>query len=223
MKIKKTKYLLAILLFCQPVFSITQNYDLEINTGEETGKQSMSVTNNGDRVEVVVIDHKKEKQVVQYKNNTELQKSEYLNADGKKFLEVQYNYANKKINVTGNVNNEFLLKPDVYDNNGSLFYLFSQIYPQKNKTMKFTMLQSKQDRTVPMYLKLVGKEEVMIDGKKTDALKYEMGLSSALISAFWPHKYYYWYAASDRRFLKYEGLGENKKVQTIQLVGYKEK
>ena len=214
---------MAMLLLCQPIFSITQNYDLEIDTGNGTGKQSMSVTNNGDNVEVVVIDHKKEKQVVQYKNKTEFQKSEYTNGNGKRFLVVEYDYANKKINVTGNVNNEFELTPIVYDNNGSLFYLFSQIYPQKNETMKFIMLQSKLDRAAEMYLKYVGEDELMVGGKKIKSLKYEMGLSSAFISLFWPYKYYYWYAASDRKFLKYEGMGENKKVQTIWLVGYKEK
>ncbi|MDH4261831.1 MAG: hypothetical protein OEV78_02165 [Spirochaetia bacterium] len=214
--------MVLILLIGQPVFAITQNYDMEIDTGDGNGRQSMIVSTNNDHVEVIVIDHKKEKNVVQFKNKTEFQKVEYVNGEGKKFLEVVYDYVHEKINISGNVNNEYPLKESIYDNNGSLFYLFSQIFPKKNETMTFTLLQSKLDRKVGMYLKQVCEEELTIGGKKLNAIKYEMGLSSKITAAFWPHKYYYWYSANDRRFLKYEGLGENKKIQTIRLVNYKE-
>jgi len=212
-----------VVCFSYPVFAITHNYEMEIDTGDGKGRQSMVVSTNLNDVEVIVIDHKKEKQVVQFKNKTEIQKSEYTNGDGKIFLEVIYDYIKKKINISGDVKNEYFLKNNMFDSNGSLFYLFSQIFPEKNETMKFTLLQSKLNRTVDMYLKQAGEDELIIEGKKIKALKYEMGLSNKIIAAFWPHKYYYWYEVNDRRFLKYEGLGENKKVQTIQLIRYYER
>lgn len=223
MKLKRRIITVVFFIFYHKIFALTRTYELEIHDGEKTNHQYMIVTNKAEAVEVEVIDSKNEKQIVSYKNSTQIQDARYINSNGQKFLEVTYDYDKQKINITGTVNNSYRLKENTYDNNGSLFYLFGKIYPEKNETMIFTLLQSKLDRTVEMYLKQAGEEELWIGGKKIKALKYEMGINGFILSAFWPYKYYYWYSATDRRFLKYEGPDENKKVQTIQLVKYVEK
>lgn len=161
--------------------------------------------------------------MVYYKKSTQLQNAQYIDREGNKFLEVTYDYDRKKINVAGVFNAEYGLKDNTYDNNNSLFYFFSQIYPEKNKPIIFMLLQSKLNRLVEMYLKHIGEEEIIVGGKKIRAVKYEMGVNEKIAYSFWPYKYYYWYDASNRQFLKYSGIGEDKKIQTIQVMKYSEK
>ncbi|MCL6591046.1 MAG: hypothetical protein K6U80_13965 [Firmicutes bacterium] len=221
----KRKVLLLLLLIAI-LFSVNfvvaaKTYEFEIREGEKLNYQTFSITENEGITEVISIDENQEKQVILFQNKVEIISAKYYRND-KEFLSVIYDYQKKKVFVTGSQKMTINLKDKLFDNNAALFYLFGHIYPQPNKIMSFTMLQSKLGRTVEMNLKALGTEDLIISGRTISAYKYEMSLSSRMASLFWPYKYYYWYSVENRVFLKYEGLNEKKQLQTITLINYDE-
>lgn len=84
----------------------------------------------------------------------------------------------------------------------------------KEKIMKFFVVSEKLDKEgkpVPgemdkleLYLKKLGKENVVINGETIEAVKVLFTIDNKFLSMFW--KNHYWYRASDGVLLKYESV-----------------
>lgn len=85
---------------------------------------------------------------------------------------------------------------------------------KKSNKLKFFAVKNKRDRKgniikgemdkIPLYLKKIGKEKVLFNGKKVDAVKVLFTIDNAFFSLFW--KVHHWYRLSDGVLLKYENI-----------------
>ncbi len=211
----KVGILLIMLIKISQAETIQYIYDLECN---DINKQiEMTIKQDGENIEITFVREKSDKQIISFINKVKPTNVEYINASGKKIREVKYNYFTNKIIISGDNNSEINYKKNTFDNNGSLFYIFSYLFPTTSSNLNFLLLESKDNKIVNMYLKYRGKEQIDIQGGKNEAYKYEMGLEGFIPSMFWPYKYYYWYSTQERKFLKYQGPRADKKIETIVL------
>ncbi len=73
-------------------------------------------------------------------------------------------------------------------------------------------------RLVGMRVRKGGSELITVGGRTVAAVRIEVSLASPVLRIFWPHVYTYWFAASDSRFLAYEGRDREGRVGRIEVV-----
>lgn len=193
-------------------------YTLRVQRGGESLEQKMVVAPQGEGVVVEFVDDKGETSVNRFGASLEPLATTYINAEGTPYMEILFDEGAGIIRSSGLVEEEYDYEENVYDGNGSMFYVFSRRLPREGQRFLFHVLQSKDERMVEMYLSFVGIEEIELDGKVIEARKYENGLESALLSYIWPYKYYYWYALQDNRFLMYRGPAGHDDEELIQVI-----
>lgn len=155
--------------------------------------------------------------------------ADYRADDGRQFTEVEYDYAQGRIRVSGQFGAEYPLEGPVYENNGSLWFLFARLAPASGQPREFKVVQSNLLRIsdgfqrwllaglvgpIPMRLAYHGQEALGCQGRQETADKYVLAVNAGALAAFWPHHYTFWYRTSDRVLLQYEGVnGQGKLVR----------
>jgi hypothetical protein len=99
----------------------------------------------------------------------------------------------------------------------TVFYIFSRVYPESNRTVYFQMVQPFDVRVIDMYLKWDGIEKVALNGRTYETVRYEFAVANPFVGIFWPYKYYYWYSTNDRKLVKHTGVEPNFSNETITL------
>lgn len=179
--------------------------------------EKMTVRESKDGYTVEFMDAAGEGSINHFNTRWNALQSVYVDKARKEFMRIRFDQESRKIISSGFVNKTYNWEERVYDGNGSLFYVFSQILPEPDKQLDFHLLQSKEKRIVQMYLKFVRRETIQSGSKKVDALLYETGLVNRFLSFFWPYKYRYWYSAHTHEFLRYEGPVGHQKVEVIEV------
>lgn len=162
----------------------------------------------------------------------------YLDAAGHETAHVDYDYLRKKINLVGIHDATYSLAPLAFENNGSLFDLFSRLYPEPGQELIFNLtqgnlshIQSEFQRLlicklvgpIEMFLRATGTDTLEVGGKKVLAGHYQLGIHDPLLAPFWPVVYHFWYSLETPRILlKYQGMNPKNEVETITLVDYTE-
>jgi len=210
-----------VLLFCSPLFSEIEKkttYHLTTKKKDKVVHSLMNITQNQGKSVVEFIDSKGEKSVNQINTESLIPVNTlYFDKNNVNYLITTFQWDKKIITTTGTTKKNYQMEiPFTYDANGSIFYIFSLFKPEDNGNTVLHILQSKEKRVVAMYLKYVKTEEIIINGKKRLAVKYETGLENKLLSLAWPYKYYYWYDKNNRNFLKYEGPYGHDDVETVE-------
>jgi len=201
--------------------ALTKNFTFEVVSGGETTKETMMVKHETYSTQVTRTEQSNERQVIKLKGKTKITGVTYFDKDGKEKISVKYDYKNALVCVDGVKKKNFKLTERTFDAR-ALFYMLGCVYPKNGGEFDITLLQSWGPRAIDMYFKDMGVETIEIMGSAVKARKYEMGLLGAIESTIWPHKYYYWYDAVDRRILKFTGRNEDGKIETIELTGYSE-
>ncbi len=197
-------------------FAQDEVYEYRLHGGGE--RQTMTLSSEPERTTAVFCDERGEKQVITFDERDRMQHVERYRTDGTLALQVSYDYDASKIKVEdGGQTREFSLDGLVVDNNAGMFYLFSRLRPRGDEELRFRLLQSREGRTVKMYLKRIGKEPVATPEGIVEAEVFEMGLKG-LARWFWPYKYRYWYKADGHELLRYEGVNGSKRLQVSELV-----
>jgi hypothetical protein len=175
-------------------------YTYEITCGEKTGKQVMTVMEGAGLTQVVFINEAQEQQTTEFNAKMEMQKVDYYTAGGALDQTVSYDYRLLRVTVMNKFGQRmYPFSKPVFDNNGALFYLFSQRYPKDHEIMEFKLLQSREGRIVDMNLKRLNDETLTWAGKTVRTKVFEMGLSG-IARWFWPYTYKYFYRAEDDVF-----------------------
>ncbi|MES0490651.1 MAG: hypothetical protein ABUK01_11695 [Leptospirales bacterium] len=186
---------------------------------------SMRIDSKGDEVKVTIDGRTKTGEMT--KTNViliqkQIQKIEIYENDIL-IRSIQYDY--EKLRVLVMQNNQGKIKEKSYDlkdnilENEALIYLFGIMNLNPGEKYVFNHLNSKDLRVAEMYLKNKGEESMEINGKKYQAVKYEMGLNGYILSKFWPHKYYWWYDKKTGKFLQYEGMSaDGKNIDRNEIV-----
>jgi len=193
-------------------------YNLTTKKKDKIVHSFMIVTQNQGHSIIEFIDSKGEKSVNQINTESLIPVNTlYFDKNNVNYLVTTFQWDKKTIITTGTTKKNYQMEtPFTYDANGSIFYIFSLFKPEDNGNTVLHILQSKEKRVVAMYLKYVKTEEIIINGKKRQAVKYETGLENKFLSLAWPYKYYYWYDKSNRHFLKYEGPYGHDDVETVE-------
>ena len=211
-----------MVLFVANSFALTKNFTFSVAKEGTVAKEIMIVKQETHSTQIIRIEPNGEKQVIKLKGKTKILSVTYFDTAEQAKITVSYDYKNTQVTViAGNKKKKFPLSERTFEAQ-SVFYMLGHIYPKKDGEFEFTLLQSWGPRIVDMYLKDMDTETIQIMGRKIKARKYEMGLLGAIESTIWPHRYYYWYDADNRRILKYQGRNENSKEETIELVDYSE-
>jgi hypothetical protein len=212
-----------------------QNYTFEYSSDGSEAEIVMNVEYHRDRTLVTYFNEYGDKELTCFKGSHDPLSTTYYNPEREVTGTSVYDYRENKVILSGNVNAKYNIKGPLYDNNGSLFYLFSVYYPQPEKRIKFKMVQSNLARItdpllrlmiihmvgpIEMSLKHIGQEVLVIEEKEMLAEKYEFGISEGTLSSFWPHKYYFWYSQEPRHLLKHTGMSNIKKPNQYILTGF---
>lgn len=179
-----------------------------------------------------------EHEITVFDGTLQPRKVTYINPRGQMTSTVNYDYRRNCLVLSGLNSAKYRLSENTFDNNGSLFYVFSLLYPTSSEPLVFHMVQSNLAHIespllrllicqlvgpVEMYLKNKGTENVDVLGVSYRAVKYELGIHDPRLVNFWPHVYTFWYQVGDRKPIKYEGLDADRNVNTIILVDYYER
>ncbi len=195
----------------------TISYQYRMCTIDNTQNINLTIVKCGPLTEITILEGDCKKEIIQLKNETELQRADYYNCSGELYLKVFYDYQQNKVYVRGEKEATYPLKERLFDHNGALFYIFGILLPEKGQDMFFTLLQSKLSRTVEMVLKYMGCEQIEVSNTLAEAIRYEMHLASRFQFLFWPYKYHYWYSP-EGILLKYKGPDSDGNTVTINLV-----
>ncbi|MDH4263724.1 MAG: hypothetical protein OEV78_11825 [Spirochaetia bacterium] len=179
--------------------------------------QKMLVTQNKAETLVEFFDTAGESSLNRFSPKMESLETRYIDTNNKEYLKITFDSVSRTILSEGSIVKKYELETPVYDGNGALFYVFSKILPKSNHPYIFNLLQSKEKRMVKMYLKYVGQEKILVNGKPVESVKYETGLVSKVLSVFWPYTYNYWFSMKTHEFVKYEGPVGHNDSETIEV------
>jgi len=127
--------------------------------------------------------------------------AQYYNSAGVQTAHVDYDYGLKKIILVGIHDATYSLATKAYENNGSLFHLFSFYHPDPGQDIIFSLTQGNLSHIesefhrllicklvgpIEMFLRYVGNETLEIGNKKIPADHYMLGIHDRLLSPFWP-------------------------------------
>jgi hypothetical protein len=206
-------WVLSVPVLC---FSVTYYYDISRTVLK--GRESLTVTQDG---ACTVLSWKltngRESLSVRLTNGTEVLEA-VMKDDPKSIFSLAVDYGRRRVTWTGAKKGEISLPGGTTMFDNTAFYIIPKIAPLSNKTIRFTMIQVNEMRTVDMYLRHLRREKMPVGNRILDADVYEYGIANSLIAAFWPHKYHYWISAENRRMLKYEGPESNLSNEVIVLV-----
>jgi hypothetical protein len=179
-----------------------------------------------------------DREISAFDSSSHILYAQYFNALGQETAHVSYDYAGKKIYLVGLHNAVYNLAPSAYENNGSLFHLFTFLYPAPGKEVIFRLTQGNLSHIndefqrllicklvgpIDMFLRSAGTEMVEAGGKRVLADHYELGIHDRLLASFWPAVYDFWYSVDEPRLLvKYRGMNPKHEVETITLIDYVE-
>jgi len=152
--------------------------------------------------------------------------------------QVDYDYAGKSIQISGDNQGRYPLLTRTLDNSGSLFFYFSTALPKPSEPAVFYLVQSNVKHIddpllrfliaqligpVQMYFQYKNTEVVEAGGSSCTALHYVMGIHDARLRPFWPNVYEFWFRESDHRLIRYQGLNAFRKTDVVTLVDVIEK
>ncbi len=175
-----------------------------------------------------------ERETSTFTDRTKEQSAKYFNRDGKLMVDVNYDYKQNKIEISGDCPARYPYRQPTFDNNGALFYLFTLLQPKPDKNFIFHMCQSNLTHIedgftkglltnwvgpVEMYFKYVADEDITIGDKTYATKKYEMGVNLPTIALFWPNKYYFWISQQDRLMVQFQGPNNKNHIDTYQFAG----
>jgi len=209
--------LVSFFILQQSVFP--QAVEVQLKVVRKGGEviQKMRVTQGPAETTVEFFDDAGESSLNRFSPEMKILETRYFDKNHREYLKIIFDGPGGKIVSRGSISKEYKKEDPVYDGNGALFFVFSKILPDADHPFIFNLLQSKEKRIVKMYLKFIGKEKIVVNGRPVEALKYRTGLVSGLLSIFWPYTYDYWYSAKTHEFLKYEGPVGHKDSETIEV------
>ncbi|MDH5719447.1 MAG: hypothetical protein OEZ13_02385 [Spirochaetia bacterium] len=218
--------IILLIFFYQPfsafLFADTrkETVQLTLHRNSEKYVQKMNIVEEKDHITIDFFDENGESTKTILSGQMKPLEVFYFNKKKDEYMKLFFNYDKKEIYSTGKIEEEYDLDGTTYDATGATFYIFSKILPAAGKNYNFYLLQSKEERVVQMYLRYVSTENIFINGENKLALKYETGLESSILSLVWPYKYYYWFSAEDKKFLRYKGpFGHENEETTDALYG----
>ncbi|MBN1595162.1 hypothetical protein JW933_04470 [candidate division FCPU426 bacterium] len=212
-----------------------KNYTYAYRTEGTQKEIVLNVEQQDQRLEIIYYNEYGDKEVTVFDDKKRPLHATYYNP-GREVTETSvYDYQRRTITLHGLVNARYALQEPVFDNNGSLFYLFSFYYPAPGRAITFHMVQSNVSRIedpmlrmlitqivgpVEMRLRHVGRETLHLAGQDISAEKYEFAINEGRMAMFWPHKYYFWYSSQDRKLLRHIGMSNEKKPNEYLLTDY---
>lgn len=236
MKIELIRWLWLLLIFgpaCGlPATAETRKYTYVDSSGLAQGPATLTVEETPALTRITFVNEFKDTTICLVKDKDKLVATSYIDPAGQEIGSVVYDQAQHWVTVTGTVQAKYKYDFPIFENNGILFYFFSVWYPAPGKQLAFKMVQGDYSRIqdswqrwmlaqlvgpIPMALKSVGRETVKLKSGASEAEKYELGVNDSIMSLFWPHKYYFWYAVPDRRLLQYSGHNRDNRVNTYVL------
>ncbi|MEW6515649.1 MAG: hypothetical protein AB1439_01915 [candidate division FCPU426 bacterium] len=174
-----------------------------------------------------------DKEVAFFEPPHRLMRAMYYNPERRLTSQTVYHYREKYLEMKGDLNVRYPLEGDIFDNSGSLFYLFSVFQPPVNGRLNFKLVQSNLSRIpdpflrfliaqlvgpVPMYLKHVKTENLAWQSSEVSALCFELAIAEGRLASFWPYKYYFWYDAKRQRLLQHQGQTTDKKMAVYRVI-----
>lgn len=179
-----------------------------------------------------------DKEVVFFEPPHRLLRAMYYNPEKRLTSQSFYHYKEKVLELKGDMNVRYTLEGDIFDNGGSLFYLFSIFYPPaEGGVQNFKLVQSNLSRIqdpllrfliaqlvgpVPMALKQVKTETLSFPEAEIPSLCYELAIADSRLAPFWPYKYYFWYDVERHQLRQHQGFSADKKMATYRVVDFYE-
>jgi hypothetical protein len=210
----------SCILSTDVVFALDEEYTLTTRSGDSDIVRSRMVVRYQDETTHITIYENYHKILeTAYRNKTILLHAYHYDMQGNLIISIECDFeVNRIMLARADSVSSFKLRERTYDNNGSLFYLFSQLnLPADGGTIEFNLLMPEQEKVHRFYVVNRGIERISVNNDVVDAYRYEMGLTG-IAGLFWRHKYYYWYSIEDMHFLKYEGLGDDETMDIIEVI-----
>ncbi len=226
-------FCLALPVSARPVKIETYIFDIQVEKSHLP--ITMTVEYREDGIHIVYCNEFGEKEISFFSEPTRLARVVYIDAEGRQTARVEYDYLKHTVTLTGLINVCYRSAENTYDNNGSLLYLFSRLYPPPGGKINFYLIQSNLSHIddsflrflisqlvgpVRMYLKDQGQESVEVLGQNYATTRYELGIADGSLARFWPHTYHFWYSLDERLPVQYQGIDAQRRVNTITLVDF---
>lgn len=201
----------------------TVNYSYMNDRNDEKTQLKLTVKKGASSTEVVFYTAKGDQEITVFDNERQhITKAVYIKKDGSLFAQVDYDYVKCQISISGEINTTYTLEPSMYENNGSLFYVFAS-WPlsQQCANKEFKLIQSNMIHMsghfyrwfvlncigpIPMRLSYVGDEKMMWSLREQDVKKYVLQVNEPTMASFWPHQYVFYYRKGDNLLLRFDGM-----------------
>lgn len=196
----------------------TRTYYFDIDSTENRSREKLVISENG-----AYTDYRWFRAdgtlsyYVRYTNRVEILEAKISGSQGaSNALHLRFDRTNNRLLWTGSINAEMPVVTNVILDK-TVFYIFSQVFPESNQTVYFQMLQPYDLRVVDMYLKWDGLEKIKMNGRTYQTVRYEFAVANPFAGMFWPYKYYYWYSLTNRKLVKHTGVEHNLSNESITL------
>lgn len=192
----------------------------------------MEVDSAPDLVQVTYWNEFGDTEIARFRGDTRMLGADYFDPANTPVAHSAYDYEKKTIDITGQNEAHYTFQKRTMDNCGSLFYVFSKIYPETpGEKMVFFMVQGNLSRIkepflrflilqligpVEMYALNQGEEKITVMNRQKTAVKIEMGINE-FRSFLWSYKYYFWIDPQNRHILRYQGVGPQGKPDIIEM------
>lgn len=204
-------------------------------TNNEHHPVTLIIKHDGDTTTVTYYNELGDKERSIYNNRIRLLSSVYYDPLGNETAKTIYDHKTKRIRMIGDQCAEYNYIHPTFDNNGSLFYLFSVFRPSNDKTLTFRLTQTNLKNIddpllktmltqmvgpIEMVLKFVKKETLEIAGTTYETKKYVMAIQTPTIALLWSSKYYFWYDEKTNYMVRYSGTNTNHTSDSITLIDH---
>jgi hypothetical protein len=224
--------LCALLCWCRPAWPQDLKFTFVDQTAADHPRAVLTISELPNYTEVTFITTLGDKEITRFRDDTHILTATYLDDQGHETARTFYAYPQRVVDIHGEIQAQYPYAFPTFENNGSLFYIFSHFSPAPGETLTFKLIQSNFSRVkdpfqrwliarlvgpIPMALKYLARETITVGTQQVEAEKYELGINDSVMALFWPHKYYFWYSVSDHTALRYTGSASDNREHVFQL------
>lgn len=185
--------------------------------GIHDGDQTLWVSASESSIRIELIRSDGYREITEMTPEYRVKHAAYFDESGRVFAEATYDHEKGAVQYVRNQSPGKLSFSGIgIECNSVLFAAIPRICePEDGCSLQFDAIQTPLGRKVPMEVRFVGRESLVIGQKGMDAIHFEMNLRGWKGRLFWPYTYHYWFSVEDGLLMKYEGVDGEKRRESL--------